>query len=392
MKIRTRILTAVLATATAFSCALTASAAPNPTITLDNSKMAATVKEANDGTKTVNATLTLSSKNFEDVTGAKVKLALPDGLTVKEATIVDKSKTWTKDVDYKIDKNTVTLVDVFNIGDAANDLSLNVTLVVSGPNLDMGEVPITVSGDFADTNVDQVYQIANAGSGNLTIGKVEVIKAVGDVNTYVESVATEGYFVPYGGVYVDLGNDKYDYPTKKNDGSFDMLKVTAENVQVFKCKLPDDTRKVTTFGYGKKAGEDDGEFSYDRENSLQFGSYAKKANGVNFGTLVIMGDYNGFKNAVGVTSDDALMQQIVTKYDKNAEKSGAAVTFTKGSNQITVKKVKQNKEMWSNDYYLQYAVRLYKLVAGRTYTTVGYSNNGTDYNFSAEIQSRVNPF
>ena len=105
-----------------------------------------------------------------------------------------------------------------------------------------------------------------------------------------------------------------------------------------------------------------------------------------------MGDYNAFKTAVGAASDDALMQDIVKKYDAAGVSGGAAVTFKKGTNKITVKKVAQSKEMWSDNEYLQYAIRLIGLVNGKTYTAAGYSYDSTTYNFSAEVQSRVNPF
>ena len=67
MKIRTKFLAAVLATATAFSCALSASAFTNPQITLDNTTMPALLKGG-----TANATLTLKSSDFADVAGAKI--------------------------------------------------------------------------------------------------------------------------------------------------------------------------------------------------------------------------------------------------------------------------------------------------------------------------------
>ena len=163
MKIRTRILTAVLATATAFSCALTVSAAP--TITLDNSTMPAMAK---DGVAT--ATLTLKSSDFEGVTGAKINITLPEGITLDSAEITD--GTWVKGQDYQVKGNTVTLVNVFNLGgDTATDLSLNLNVTVS--KADIGSYPITVSGEYADTKVDKVYTIDAASKGTLVISKAE---------------------------------------------------------------------------------------------------------------------------------------------------------------------------------------------------------------------------
>ena len=403
MKIRTRILTAVLATATAFSCALTASALnPTPSITVDNNLMAATVKEA-DGKKTVTATLTLSSKNFEDVRGAKVKRALPKDLKVTKATIVDKNKTLIENVDYKIDGNTVTLVDVFNIGDAPKDLSFNLKLTVSGNNLNMENVPITVSGDFADTKVDVGNKIDNAGTGTLKITKeAKTFNVKAQAEAHISDIlGGEGYFIPAGGVYsFNEDTKKYTYYAKKNDGTFNLDTAGTNEVSVLKCPLPADGKDVTTFGYSPIKADTYGEHFYDKYDSLQFGTYANKGTGKTYGTLLIMGDYNSFK-AFLKENDEEVMKAIAKKYDATVEnsnntvKQGDAVTFkyNSGNNKITVKKVAQNKKMWENENNLQYAIRLYKLVGGRTYTTAGYSYNATDkYNFSAEVQSIVNPF
>lgn len=383
MKIRTRILTAVLATATAFSCALTVSAAP--TITLDNSTMPA---KAVEGKAT--ATLTLSSKDFGDVTGAKIKIELPDSVTLTEATITD--GTWTKDQDYRVSGNTVTLVDVFNLGnDTATDLSLNLEVTVSGAKID--NYAIKVSGEYADTNVDQVYSINAASKGTLVISKAENKSDVTAAASEITNLDDTKYFIPYGGVYYKDANGKYQYCDKTGLKEF-TLPETGE-VSVLKCKLPAAGEDVTTFGLSEKKADPNGKYDYDKKNGLQFGSYAKKAEGTYFGTLLIMGDYNAFKTAIGAASDDAALQAIVAKYDGTGVSGGAAVTFTKGENKITVKKVAQTKNMWSNNKYLQYAIRVIGLKSGKTYTAAGYSYDSTateKYNFSAEVQSRVNPF
>ena len=380
MKIRTRILTAVLATATAFSCALTVSA--EPTITLDNSTMPVKAVEGN-----ATATLTLKSTDFANVTGAKIKITLPEGITLDSAEITD--DTWVKDQDYRVSGNTVTLVNVFNLGgNTATDLSLNLNVTVS--KADIGSYPITVSGEYADTDVVK-HDITDAELSKLVISKAEKAFTSAEATAEITKLDTTQYFIPYGGVYYKDANNKYQYCEKTGLKEF-TLPETGE-VSVLKCKLPAADKDVTTFGLGTMDGDKNlPETNYKHFNALQFGSYAKKADNVDFGTLLIMGDYNAFKTAVGAASDDALMQDIVKKYDAAGVSGGAAVTFKKGTNSITVKKVAQTKKMWSDNKYLQYAVRLYKLVPGRIYTSVGYSFNGTTYNFSAEVQSRVNPF
>lgn len=378
MKIRTRILTAVLATATAFSCALTASAAP--TIKLDNSTMPAMAKEG-----VATATLTLKSSDFSDVTGAKIKITLPEGITLDSAEITD--DTWTKDQDYKVSGNTVTLVNVFNLGEGtATDLSLNLKVTVSKAKID--DYAITVSGEYADTDVVKHY-ITEAESGKLVISKAEKAFTVAEATNEITSLDDTQYFIPYGGVYYTDDNGKYQYCDKTGLKEFN-LPATGE-VSVLKCKLPADGEDVTTFGLSEKKADPNGKYNYDKKNGLQFGTYAKIEGTKSYGTLLIMGDYNAFKTAIGAASDDAALQAIVAKYDTACVSDGAAVTFNKDGKKITVKKVAQTRKMWSNDVYLQYAIRLIGLTNGQTYTAAGYSY-GTDYNFSAEVQSKLNPF
>lgn len=382
MKIRTRILTAVLATATAFSCALTVSA--EPTITLDNSTMPVKAVEGN-----ATATLTLKSTDFANVTGAKIKITLPEGITLDSAEITD--DTWVKDQDYRVSGNTVTLVNVFNLGgNTATDLSLNLNVTVS--KADIGSYPITVSGEYADTNVVK-QTITETESGNLVISKAENAFDSTAAESVINDLDTTQYFIPYGGVYYKDANNKYQYCEKTGLKEF-TLPETGE-VSVLKCKLPAAGKDVTTFGLSEKPKDPDGKNDYDRKNGLQFGSYAKIAENVDFGTLLIMGDYSAFKTAIGAATDDAALKAIVAKYDTAVDtndtvNAGDAVTFKKGTNSITVKKVAQTKKMWSNNDYLQYAIRLIGLVQNKTYTAAGYSYDSTNYNFSAEVLSKYN--
>lgn len=393
MKIRTKILTAVLAAATAFSCALTASALnPTPKITLDNTTMPATL-EGNSAT----ATLTLKSSDFNDVTGAKLTIQFPDGVTLVSAKITDGN--WVADQDYKVDtaNRTVTLVDVFNIGDAAKNLSLNLEVEVSG--VAMGEnSDIVVKGEFADSEVDQVYKLDNCGTGKIIIGK-EKTEATGktDAETAIDSVNKEEYFIPAGGVYTDNGDDTYSYYAKQADGSFEIPDSlgTSTKVQVLKCKLPANG-EFTTFSSGKKPKINDTSLPvYEQYNGIQFGTYVTEdyASG-KYGTLVIKGDYNAFRNYYGKT-DDELLKAIIARYDSTeAISKGDALTLVGGTNSITVKKVAQTKLMWEGTSAFQYAVRLYKLAENdnTSYTAVAYSVNGSNYTFSSEIQTKVNPF
>ena len=408
MKIRTKILTAVLAAATAFSCALTASAlSPTPKITLDNNTMPAKVK----GGKAT-ATLTLKSSDFTDVTGAKLTITFPQSVTLESAKITDGN--WVADQDYKVDtaNGTVTLVDVFNIGDAAKNLSLNLEVTVSG--VTMQNYKLTVSGEFADQAVDQVHTVNFATDNTLVIGGEEktynASEATGAIDDVVNATEPQ-YFIPAGGVYTDSGNGTYAYYDKNEDGTFTGLPENG-NIEIQKCPLPTDGKKLTTFGNSKQDKIEQGEYSdeyyakipaYKKDNGIQFGTYVTESYVAGkYGTLVIMGDYNAFRNYYELKgkSETELLDLIIKRYDTYIGRdidgtefaAGDPLTLKGGTNYITVKKIAQTKLMWEGSNAFQYAVRLYKLVDNRSYTAVAYSFDSNTYTFSNEIQTKVNPF
>ncbi len=392
MKIRTKFLAAVLATATAFSCALTASAwdkATAPAVEFGNSAMPG--KTNSDGTAT--ATLTLKSSDFVDVTGAKLTVELPEGMTLVDASVTGNGS-WVADTDYKVDKaaGTITLVNVFNIGDAAKNLSVYLGLTVSGTL----NGAITVSGEFADTNVDKVYKYDGFATGTLTLSRSEANHDnKEDATAAIAGAANDNYFVPVGGVYTMVDGKVQYYSKPDNAATFDLSDASG-NITVLKCPLPAADEDVTTFGYTIKDGDKNSEKEYEKYNGIQFGAYTNKKGSKEFGTLIIMGDYTAFKNCYPDETDEDLLKRIVARYDTRVDDStidaGDPLTLKKGDHSITVKKVKQTAHMWEDENNLQYAVRLYKLVKDRSYTGVAYSYSDSGYNFSKEIQTKVNPY
>ena len=398
MKIRTKFLAAVLATATAFSCALTASAWNNkdttpPAVEFGNSAMPGIQKG-----DTATATLTLKSSDFADVTGAKLTVKLPAGMNLVKANVTGNGS-WVADTDYKVvegDAGTITLVNVFNVGDAEKNLSVYLELTVSGSL--GGE--ITVSGEFADTKVDKAYKYDRVATGELTLTRKETAcETKTEAENEIANVDA-GYFVPVGGVYTMVSGEAKYYSKPDNASAFDFSTVHGE-ITVLKCPLPADGKDVTTFGYTVKDKDPDSSKEYERYNGIQFGAYTNNRAGKEFGTLIIMGDYAAFKNcysamSASAISDDALLNLIVTRYDQRVADNkitlGEPLTLKKGDHSITVKKVKQTAHMWEDANNLQYAVRLYKLVKDRSYTGVAYSYSNGAYNFSKEIQTKVNPY
>lgn len=381
MKIRTKLLTAVLATATALSCALTASAlTAAPALNLQGNETAPAKVDA-DGKAT--ATLTLKASDFStDVKGAKIVLTLANGLTLTSAKVTDAAKEWTVDENNsRVSGNTVTLVDVFNMTGATTKTGLELVLEFTVNNPNLGSYEVTVSGDFADEKADKVYK--SNGTGNLVINRAEAKpQSLSALNTMIDE--SSGYFIPYGGA--SIGNDslikngegKFELPAGLQDGAIDVLK----------CKLPAEGKDVTTFAISPHK---------TNKTSIQFGSYAPNTNNLQYGTFVIIGDYQAFKTAKFNNKTD---KEVLEKFGKlyqaniagqNDENKYMKLKYT-AEDYILVGRKSQTKYMWQgNDNQLQYALRMTKISDAdkdKTFTAVGYSlTNDNTYNFSAEMQS-----
>ena len=193
-----------------------------------------------------------------------------------------------------------------------------------------------------------------------------------------------GYFIPYGGA--SIGNDslikngegKFELPAGLQDGAIDVLK----------CKLPAQGKNVTTFAISPHKTD---------TASIQFGSYAPNTNSLKYGTFVIIGDYQAFKDAkANNLTDEEVLQKFGKLYkktilDKDKDENNY-MRISYGADYILVGRKSQTKYMWQgNSNQLQYALRMTGIsgdYTNKTFTAVGYSlANDTTYNFSAEMQS-----
>ena len=380
MKIRTKLLTAVLATATALSCALTASALTTTLNLQGNETAPAKVDAAGNAT----ATLTLKASAFKEVKGAKITVELPAGLKLSDITVTDTENTWKLDEDsnYKVDLvgNKITMVDVFNFDDTVNKDNLNLNLTFDVAKASIGTYEVKVSGDFADETADKVYK--SNGTGNLVINRA--VANPQDLSALNAMTNDSGYFIPYGGA--SIGNDslikngegKFELPAGLQDGAIDVLK----------CKLPAEGKNVTTFAISPHKTD---------TASIQFGSYAPNTNSLKYGTFVIIGDYQAFKDAkANNLTDEEVLQKFGKLYkktilDKDKDENNY-MRISYGADYILVGRKSQTKYMWQgNSNQLQYALRMTGIsgdYTNKTFTAVGYSlANDTTYNFSAEMQS-----
>lgn len=390
MKTRTKLLTAVLSTVTALSCALTAAALTAPTLTLQGNETSPATLENNSA----KANLTLKASEFKDVAGAKLTLTLPTGITLDNATVTDTATENKWDLksgeNYAVKSNTVTLVDIFNMDGATTKsaLELNLEFTVTGT---IGKYEIAVSGDFADVAEDLK---TNTATGILVIGREKATYTKDDIKTSVK----EGEFIPAYGAYTVV-NGEYTYYDKDLNGNIDF---TGEGtVNVLKCKLPAPEIGITTFGASKSTFADS--FA---NNTIQFGSYANFSSSNSYGTLLIVGDFNDMvnyyltdKSATYKTAED-VVARVMKLINDNSIANANYVKFTydkTNSKYVHVAKIARKTYMWRNadteedSSALQYAIRVHDISAAHkntNYTAIGYSVDGSNnYKFSTEIKT-----
>ena len=394
MKIRTKFLAAVLATATAFSCALTASAfTTNPGLTLQGNESSPLT--LNNGRAT--ATLTLKASDFSEVKGAKMTVELPaSGMTLSGITVSDADSTWTLDKNnYKDDGNKITMVDVFNFDDTVSKANLNLNLSFDVADASIGEYEIKVTGDFADDTADKVYTVQ--ASANLVIGREETsASSLDDLNKSIS--AENDYFIPYGGAYIGATNLR-----KNTDGTFKNDGNVSGDIGVLKCKLPVG-EAVTTFGVSKGLEN----LNADGKTAIQFGTYVNDVNpDYTYGTLFIAPGNVSFEEAIdyykgkGYDTEAKILGRFIEILTTNSAEANTlhTIKFNNKNSYIKVAYVPQFNYMWKDSARgeqcdkLQYAVRYQ--IAGTddakavVYTAAGYYYDTVkrSYNFSTEIKS-----
>lgn len=393
MKIKTKLLTAVLATATAFSCALTAAAATTPTITLRGNE--ATPAVAADG-ETV--TLSLKASGFNVVAGADLELTLGTGISLRVANV----KISNEEIDnnkYKVNGNTLRIIDVFNMTGAKQFTSLDLDITVNvGASDNIGRY------DFSCTKAQLVYTDNKSKAIDVAVDSAKLVvgKKTETVtfNTENKNFDTTTSFLPYG--ILKSGDE---YVVKNADGSFN---VNGEQI-ITRFITPIDGA-VTTFGASK----------IEEKTAIQFGSYVDSIanDATEFGTLVIApydvptdndnysgcekGSFDGvveyYKNKspeTYTTTDDVLAHLVELLVNKGKNDGKFHALKYDRSKVIFLSVVKQKNYMWknTNNTKLQYAVQYSGLNEKQIvtdYTAIGYyrvGNNAADYNFSTEIKT-----
>lgn len=392
MKTRTKLLTAVLSTVTALSCALTAAAAPAITLQGNEAKPA-------DGTKSGTADLRIQAKEFSEVAGADLEFTLSGGVTLTDVTIKSNGGVWTpsksgNDQNYVLKNgNTVKIVDIFSMGDTKVD-TLDLTVTISFNAAEIKSYPFKaenvrlVKEDESDINDVTITP------GNFVIGKKSENVAVKSEPQELDDGVS---FVPYGILKDEAGK----YILKDENGKFTVDK--SQSVTRFKLPVGN---AVTTFGASYDA-------NFEGSNTVQFGSYIHDiaAKAKSFGTVLIyskeltgaVAGYNkgSYESAVEYFdgSADKLFKDIITTFDDKNRIDGKFHPYAYGGTGTTddyviyACVVEQKNYMWRHYKEdktldkLQYAVRCKTSTVNRDFTAVGYIKNTDGYSFSTEIKT-----
>ena len=392
MKTRTKLLTAVLSTVTALSCALTAAAAPAITLQGNEAKPA-------DGTKSGTADLRLQATGFAEVAGADLEFTLPSGVTLTGVTIKsnDTGAKWTpsnegNNQNYTLKNgNTVKIVDIFSMGDTTVE-TLDLTVTISFNAAEIGNYTFDKKVRLVKEDESDIKGVEIT-TGDFVIGKkAEEVVGNGSAQLFDDGNS----FVPYG----ILKDESENYITKDENGAF----AFTGSQSITRFKLPVGNA-VTTFGASYDA-------NFEGSNTVQFGSYIHSiaTEAKSFGTVLIYskeltgavagynkGSYEGAVEYFGTA--DALFNDIIATFKGKNRIDSKFHPYAYGGNGNTNDSViyacvvKQNNYMWK--HYtdtkldrLQYAVRCKTKTLDRDFTAVGYVKNTNEtYSFSTEIKT-----
>ena len=299
--------------------------------------------------------------DFSGIKGMDVKIT--SDKNAKFTKITSKDIELKENDNYTLKDNEIHIVEL----NSQDKLLLKVTAVASK------ESQIEVSATLAESGTTLAQSVATIG-GTVFVSDKNKGTTSAEATVLNPSDSTK-YFIPYGYVKRDG-----KYIEKEADGSF-MNVPSGQNYAEF--PIPTD---VVTFGVSEKE---------NKTNTPQFGSYGVKATGKTFGTLSVIGDWDGFsayyvKNS-GVTISK-LMEAVLKYYNANEQAMNAAnathvILKYDGGKTVKIFKTEQTKKMWDNDKYIQYSLRVEGLKSGEQVAAVGYSVIGNTTSLSSEIKT-----
>lgn len=336
-------------------CLTVSAASVEPTITVFGNEASPAIPESE-----VNMYIRLS--DFSSVAGMDLTLTAQEGIVFTGVTSDDISLT---------EKNHTLTEKELHIVDLTHKALYNIDVTAKVyDTAAAGEYTVTFTGILAGKDGKTKLSEGTLATATVVVREAEKTAQTGTL------AATDGMFIPYGSVY----NSSKNFIDKDEAGKFN---VAAGD-------------KYTQFRFGKNGITTFGT-SYALDNTaVQFGTYANGKSGKEFGTMCILGDWEGFKSYYRSQkgySEAQLTKLIFDRYDTlMAENSDATHVIMKCNNktvEIHVYKVAQTKYMWGKEHStdLQYALRVKDIEQGEKYAAIGYYTKSGETILSTEIET-----
>lgn len=312
------------------------------------------------------ATITLKLSDFSEVKGMDLTVTATAGI---KFTAVDSELV--AEGNYTLADQKLHIVDLTDVTTA--------TIVITAEVTADGTVSVTADLAKSGTALFEAGEVSIDSEGTVTIKSVETS---GTATGTVETPTTlknedEGYFIPYGAVYVKNGDGSYTYVKKNSDGGFTIT----EDVKWNKFEIP--AGGFGTFAYSTS-------LNAVTTSAVQFATYSNKLGTASeHGTMLIAGDWAEFKEKYPTRTEAELIAQLSKVYDNNIGTNDYVnVTFNSKAHAIEVRKVKQTNYMWQdkNNGILEYALRVNGLEANDDYVAVGYYISNSAETLSATIK------
>ncbi len=357
-----KVLAIILSIAMLFGVlAINTFAETTPTITIDCGE-AVKVGE----TTTINVNLT----NFSGVKGIDLTVTAGEGIVFTDVTSAEIALDRETNINCKLEDQTFHIVDLTNVDTA----TIAITATVNA------DAKVTAVAQLAkDSKVLYASNEFSIVDGNVVVKTVEMKGTVsGSEEAPVEfKNEDEGYFIPYGSVYVKNEDGSFTYVKKNEYGIFN---ITESGVNWDKFEIPAD-------GFGTFALSDT--LNAMTTPAVQFATYSNKyATATKHGTMIIAGDWTEFKAKYSTKTEAELIAKISEVYDANiGDNDYVNLTFNSKVNAIRIKKINQKNFMWKNDSVLEYALRVNGLNANDDYAAVGYYVADDKINFSDTVMS-----
>ena len=345
----------------------------NPTVTIETSS----VSENGETSFAIKFAGYTSLKGYDLVIKAGTGLKLLSASALNAKTGLD------EDVNYKIENNELHIVELTKV-DGDDIITVNAKFAEKQTAAVKVEV---IKCDLAESS-SQLYAAATIAPVSIAPYVKPVEEIIKEETVISQPVKDEEsdveYFIPYGAVYTGEATDP-TYVPKNEEGEFTVAPGTV--VKTF--KVPEGG--FGTFGISHSA--------VALKPAKQFGNVdTKYTRDKKYGTLVIVGDWSGFRDwylSNKAYSNSELVNKIYNAFNKanpatDGKRTYDYVLFEAGDSEIKVYNVDQKNWMWKSAEkgIIEYAVRVFGLPTTTTeYAAVAYNTNGGNVNVATDIKT-----